>query len=476
MALTLATKPKRLCSNISSRSNNSRQDIREQEDRCPMSRQVPVVSLHESLAYNLAHVLPSFLRGIFTRNHFWYMLWSRFHPDPLGLRFFSALRQKYKSDYLYLYMLNNKSLLVLDRAGIRHVLDNSPAIYADGKLKRKGMSHFQPHALTISRGEEWAERRKFNEAVLNTGHYVHAYADSFLETIQQELAAPELSSSDLQWDDFAALFERITAQILFGKGESATHVTQPLNRMMHESNRVVGLRPSPYADDLFQHIRQFLANPRQHSLAYLSKVTPSTPQTRVEHQLPHWLFAMKDTLAENVVPALALIVSHPQVEEKVRQEMASANLSTPQGIASLHVLEACIQEAMRLWPTTPLLVRESVVADTLEGITIAPGTQVVILTSFTHRDTQTQSDANTFSPHLWLNGQGDGSFYHFSNGPQKCAGKELALFVAKAVLATMLNNGHYRLIAPALQASGPIPQTFNPFIAKFQWVKFTESN
>jgi len=39
-----------------------------------------------------------------------------------------------------------------------------------------GCPHFQPDAVTISRGDEWRERRRFNESVLATGHGLHQYA------------------------------------------------------------------------------------------------------------------------------------------------------------------------------------------------------------------------------------------------------------------------------------------------------------
>jgi cytochrome P450 len=95
---------------------------------------------------------------------------------------------------------------------------------------------------------------------------------------------------------------------------------------------------------------------------------------------------------------------------------------------------------------------------------------VFILNSFTHRDEQIAGDANRFSPERWLNGQGNAITAvsnHFSSGPQVCAGKELALFVAQAVLATLLNGGRYQLIAPTLAANGVVPQTFNPFLSAF---------
>src|SRR3954470_24912116 len=163
-----------------------------------MPKTAPALSLIENIRFNLSYVLPYYLRGIFTRNHYWYKRWSQSNGDPLGLRFITAMRQKYQSDYLYLHLLTTKSLLVLDRTGIQHILDNSPYIYADAKLKREGMSHFQPNAVTISRGEGWADRRRFNEAVLNSGHHLHAYAGSFLEIIRQEMTSPALSGPTLK--------------------------------------------------------------------------------------------------------------------------------------------------------------------------------------------------------------------------------------------------------------------------------------
>ena len=67
----------------------------------------------------------------------------------------------------------------------------------------------------------------------------------------------------------------------------------------------------------------------------------------------HWMFAMWETLGANTVRALAAILAHPDVEGYVRGEMAMADPSTATGIVRLPYLEGCLQEAMRLWPTTP---------------------------------------------------------------------------------------------------------------------------
>ena len=155
----------------------------------PPDNSAPSLSFWDNLRYNVLHVLPYYTRGVTTRNRFWVAFWARVHPDPMGVRFFSALRKKYRSDYLYLLQIATKSLVVLDPDGIKRVLDHSPDIYAEPRLKHKTMSHFQPGAVTISRGKAWQERRRFNEAVLHSGETLHPYAGHFLAVIRREVAA-----------------------------------------------------------------------------------------------------------------------------------------------------------------------------------------------------------------------------------------------------------------------------------------------
>lgn len=433
-----------------------------------MSQAIPKVSLRDNVVYNLAHVLPYFLQGVFTRNKFWVGLWSRMHPDPLAARFGAYLREKYQSEYLYISMAGTKTLIVMDQAGIRRVLDNSPMIYAESRLKRLGMAHFQPNALTISRGEEWKDRRRFNEAVLYGDQDLHQHAGTFLEVIRHEVTArKQYAGREIAWDDFQELFEKIMLQVIFGKAAREDQALWGhLKAMLRESNRVFGLKQSKHFEPFYARVRAYLGSPQPASLASVCSHAPATPVTSVENQLPHWMFAMNETLATNTARAMALLATHPEAEARVRAEMAEADLGTAEGVAGLAYLEGCIQEAMRLWPTTPMLVRETVSEDTLAGEQIPPKTQVVVLSSFNHRDTATYPFADTFSPEVWLNGAVNYHFNHLSNGTQVCVGKGLALFIAKSVVATLLNGSRYTLQQPALNPRKPMPYKLNYYDIK----------
>jgi cytochrome P450 len=409
------------------------------------------------------------LQGAFTRSRFWVGFWTRCHRDPAAVKFVSGLRARYGRDLLYLRLPTSRALLVLDRDGVGHVLERSPTVYAEGKLKRDGMRVFQPNAVTISRGDDWRERRRFNEAVLDFGCPVHQYAEGFLQIVRDEVApatgpAPRFHC----WGDFDGLFERIALEVIFGR--SARHdttLTQLLRKMMREANRPLKPKHSRYFDAFYARLGAYLYRAEPGSLVALCRAVPSTEQTRVENQIPHWTFAAWETLATNAVRALALILAHPRAEQRVRQELAATDLTSAEGINRLAYLEACLQEAMRLWPTTPVLVRETVTQDTLDGATIPPRTQVLIWNSFNHRDQAAYPLANTFSPEAWADGRPSPLFNHLSSGPQVCAGLDLLLFIGKAVLALLLGKDRYALVGPPLDPDRPLPYAYNYFDVRF---------
>jgi cytochrome P450 len=439
-----------------------------------MTKTIPTVSVADSVAFNLWHIVPYYLRGIFTKNKLWISFWNKFHPDPLAVNFIRRLRRKYKSDYFYIYLLRNKSLVVLDLNGIKRVLDHSPLPYAaDPDLKRRGMSHFQPNALTISRGAEWRDRREFNEAVLASSQRVHPQASQFLTAINQ---ATELLAANagqyVGWDQFDHLFKRIMLEIIFGhEARDDTALADRLTTMMRESNRVFLLGKSKEFELFYERIRHYLESSESCSLVFRCKHAPATTQTKVENQIPHWMFAMMETLATNAMRALALIVSHPQVESRVRQEIQQHGAHASEEIDRLQFLEGCIQEAMRLWPTTPMLIRQTAQDDILGGNTIPSGTQVVILNGFNHRDWETNPDLGNFRPEFWLEERSDYRFNHLSNGTQVCAGKNLALFIGKAVIAALLMRGRYRLKKPNLGAGRPLPFQYDDFATRIEYFR-----
>src|SRR5207248_8519590 len=179
--------------------------------------------------------------------------------------------------------------------------------------KRKGMSVFQPDAVTISRMPEWAARRWFNDLVLK-GAVEHPLDDHFLAVVRDEVGRWHARGTGrLTWADLQELFDRVALRVAFGdeaRGDRA--VLDALDALMTRANRVLFRRRSARAfDALYAGIRKYLDAADPNSLAGLAAHVLRTPALwpgnevpprrtiSPESQVPHWLFAMQDTLAAN---------------------------------------------------------------------------------------------------------------------------------------------------------------------------------
>jgi cytochrome P450 len=122
---------------------------------------------------------------------------------------------------------------------------------------------------------------------------------------------------------------------------------------------------------------------------------------------------------------------------------------------------------MRLWPTTPLLARETKREVTLSGEKLDEGTQILILNVFNHRDADHVEDANRLTPERWQQKQPDYRFNHLSNGAQDCPGGPLVLLLGKTALAQTLQRYRLTLEHPRLPTTGDLPYMLNFFETRF---------
>jgi cytochrome P450 len=426
---------------------------------------LPEASLAESLRFVATGLLPSLMRGLFSPRRQWMKWLTAMNTDGKAIATLSEIRRKHGGEGVRL--LGGRIVTLWGVDAIKEVLDQSAEVYgSDSGAKKKGMCHFQPDALTISRGEEWRDRRAFNESVLATSERIHPDAERFLYVVQDEVARLRIGP-EMEWVDFERLFDHITLRVIFGdRSRGDKELTDLLEKLMGEANRIVGLKPSDDYYELYARLERKLQDPEAGSLLARFADAPQSVQTRITHQIPHWMFAMRDTLGANAYRALAAIVADPSVERKAREEIEGKDLSDPATFEGLEYLEGCFQEAMRLWPTTPLLARETIEETQLAGQKLDEGTQVMILNAFTHRDRERVPDADRFNPQRWAGGARDYRYNHLSNGSQDCPGGPMVLLLGKAVLARMLAEYELGLEQPQLQQ--PLPEMLDFFDIRFR--------
>lgn len=424
-------------------------------------------SLREALGVLATGVVPALVRGLFVPRRGAMKLLTRVDADGRAISVLSGLRRRHGGEGVRL--LGGRLIVLWGADAIREVLDRSAELYAsDAGAKAKGMSHFQPDALTLSRGPDWRARRPFNEAVLASHERVHPDGRRFVEVVADEVDRMPLGQM-LEWRDWERLFDLITLRVIFGdRARCDQRLTALLGSLMRQGNRLVGLGPNDDYYEFYGDLERRVRDPEPGSLLARFAEAPHSDRTRVVQQIPHWMFAMRDTLAANAYRALAAVVANPDVERRVREDMIGADLCDPRAIDGMRFLEGCLHETMRLWPTTPLLAREVTHDVTLAGEHVPAGTQILILNLFNHRDRDHVEDADRLVPERWRASEvSDYRFNHLSNGSQDCPGGPLVLLLGKAAIAQVLSRWALSLDEPALPAGGPMPTMFDFYSARF---------
>src|SRR2546430_1750895 len=203
-----------------------------------MAIEVKKISLWDTLRLQLVLSFPAFLLGLVATNRWILWCFSRIGAGQSTMRFFRDLRDKYRCDHLWVWFPAwpvRRTLLVLAPETMEAVL-LSDANAADPFLKKRALSRFIPDALVISSGDEWRDRRGFNENALATGR-LHRHHDAFKEIVSHEVERlTGESSGALRWADFQALGARISHQVILGTGQLRPEMTVQLAHMVQRSN------------------------------------------------------------------------------------------------------------------------------------------------------------------------------------------------------------------------------------------------
>ncbi|WP_346012057.1 cytochrome P450 [Streptomyces sp. SID3343] len=353
------------------------------------------------------------------------------------------LRRTYGAGPLAVSVFGRLVVLPLCAADARAVLGRTPDPFTPAnREKRAALDHFEPHALLVTPGPERPGRRRFNEAVLGTPHGAHHLAGTFLDVVREEIATMSsqlAADSVLEWPTFHAAFSRIVRRIVLGDGAAGDRaLTKQLDALRADANWAFAHRRRTGIHDRFTaRLRTHLDRAEPGCLAAVVAHTDHDDDTDPAGQVPHWLFAY-DAAAIAAFNTLTLLAAHPEAAAQAREDLIHRDPADPHVLATAQHLRACVQESLRLWPTTLVILRDAERADQL-----APdGAAVAVISSFFHRDRETLDFADRFAPAAWLDGRADPArgIVPFSAGPAACPGRNLVLFTVTAVVDAVLRE------------------------------------
>lgn len=430
-------------------------------------------SVRETAGIVSGVLAPLVARGVIVRRPRALAMVERVDADRRAVARLQRLRARHGSGPLRLRVPGRSMAVVLAPDHVRRVLDETPEPFTPAtREKRAALGHFQPHGVLISPMPERAERRRFNEAVLQTSEPVHGDAGAVITKVGEEMAlllAESERAGELTWDAFATAWWRMVRRVVLGDAaRDDQQVSDLLLRLRFDANwAFLRRKRTGTRDEFLRRLEGYVERAEPGSLAHLVATTPAGRGTVPIEQIPQWLFA-SDAAAWASFRALGLLASHPAQAAAAREELAGRDLTAPQ---DLPYLRACVLESLRLWPTTPAVLRDTTASTTWDGGELPAGTSLLIYAPLFHRDDEHLDFAHRFAPEVWLDETTtrDWPLIPFSAGPGECGGKNLVLLMTSSALAPIVGRGRLRQAAGArFDPAEPLPGTLSPFRLRFQ--------
>ena len=148
-----------------------------------------------------------------------------------------------------------------------------------------------------------------------------------------------------------------------------------------------------------------------------------------------------------------LLAMHPWAEARLRAEfdtVLGGRAPTPQDLPNLVYMHQLIDEAMRLYPPIPIMVRSAVADDVVCGHAVPRGATVIVAPWLIHRHRRLWSDPERFDPERFDPGQVAArsrySYLPFAVGPRACIAAALARIQIDIAVAVLAQRFHFRLV------------------------------
>lgn len=366
-----------------------------------------------------AVLLPTLAKGVIVRRPGVMAAAEKVQSDTRAIDTMRKLRDRYGPEPVRLRITGRSVAVLVDPTDVGRLLEGSPEPFALAtKEKKAALQHFQPHGVLISEGQERERLRELNERALRPENVP---VDAIVRDEADLLTRHAMSTGELTWHSFNQAWWRIVRRIVLGDGaRSDDQLTDDLKALRENANwaflhpKQRGLR------DRFQsRLDEHLARREEGSLA----AQPGD----LAGQVPHWLFAFD---AAGIVTMRALAIG-------ARGRNG-------------------ILESARLWPTTPVILRESTKPTRWHGTWLPAHTEFVVFTPFFHRDPDRLPYADRYAPEIW-DGPLDPAIVPFSGGPGVCPGRDLVLATGSAMLDALSEHLSFAKL------SAPLPGTLNHF-------------
>ncbi|KAL6760138.1 cytochrome P450 [Haematococcus lacustris] len=205
-----------------------------------------------------------------------------------------------------------------------------------------------------------------------------------------------------------------------------------------------------------EFVEEFLSEADPSILHFLIASGDQISSKQLRDDLMTMLVAGHETTAAVLTWTLYLLSQHPDKTALLQQEVDSVlggRVATLDDIRALRYTTRVINEAMRLYPQPPVLIRRALEEDSFGDIKVPAGSDFFISVWNLHRSPALWEDPEAFRPERF--GPLDGptpnevttnfAYLPFGGGRRKCIGDQFALFESIVALAMFMHRYEFTL-------------------------------
>ena len=171
----------------------------------------------------------------------------------------------------------------------------------------------------------------------------------------------------------------------------------------------------------------------------------SLTDQEVREQVLVFLLAGHETTSTALTFTLRLLGLHPEIQQRVREEIASVLGDRSPGATEVRELAyttMALKEAMRLFPSAPVTGRRSTVDSELAGRFVPAGQDIVVAPWVIHRRPDLWDDPETFDPERFTPEREKArhryAWFPFGAGPRACIGQHFSMLESVIALADLV--------------------------------------
>ena len=401
-----------------------------------------------------------------------------FRRDPLEF-LLGAVRNW--GDVVALRIGRQRAYLIWRPEDVQHVLQNDGRRYSKNVASMGRLSAVLGRGLVTSTGELWRRQRhlvqpafqpkalgSLGPVVTNAVAALRWRAGSFVDVHREMMrlafyvVGETLFGTDLRQE--AEAVRDALAQIQLQTNDrldALIPVPQWLPSRRNRDFRRAVATLDRVVTGIIAH-RTAAPSPHAGHADLLSALVGSMDERQLRDEIVTLLLAGHENTGNALTWMWYLLARHPEVADRLDEELErilSGRSPAWDDLPQLPYTRMVVEETLRLYPTSWLMLRRAEEDDEVSGFKIERGAIILISPYLTHRNPQHWPDPDVFDPERFVESRAATrhrfAYLPFGGGPRKCVGNGFAAAEMQLVLAAV--SQRFRLELEPGTAPVPLP-------------------